>query len=305
LLDPRSQGFAISVKLAELRVVGSGLPEFLVVGAPRSGTTSIASALATHPGVFVPARKELSFFDENWDRGFGWYARYFEDAHHGQLRGEATPGYFASPAAAERIARTNAACKLVVLARDPIERALSHYWLRWSSGRETRALEQVIADETASPEAHASGYLFAHGMYGRNLRRYHGLFGRDAVHVVVFDELASAPDRVLDGCQRFLGVPVERLALDHENGARAPRSLLAIRALARFGRSTWRGKRIVRGLIGEARVRALRDTIYAVLMKPAPKPPFSEASKARLREAFADDLAVFHEELGRTTGWDD
>ncbi len=80
------------------------LPEFLIVGAPKCGTTSLADALSQHPDLFIPERKELGFFDKNWERGMTWLAQYFEQARSEQLRGEATPDYFATPLAAERIA---------------------------------------------------------------------------------------------------------------------------------------------------------------------------------------------------------
>ncbi len=276
------------------------LPEFLIVGAPKCGTTALAESLGQHPGLFIPERKELSFFDVNWERGAGWFASYFDAARDGQLRCEATPDYFATPIAAERIAETNPTCKLIVLARDPIKRAQSHYWFRWNSGRERRSFDQVIADETASPTALAAGYVVRHGMYGQNLDVYRARFGADLIHIVAFDELVREPARVIEGCQRFLGVAQHELVLEQANAAREPRALPASRAIQWFGHYQGAPKRLLRRLVPDAARKKVRGALLRAVSKPTKNPPLTAATRARLYELYAADSERFHRAVGRS-----
>lgn len=280
------------------------LPELLIVGAPKCGTTSLADALGRHPDLFIPERKEPSFFDVNWERGMPWFEAYFAAARPGQLRGEATPEYFATPAAAERIARTNPACKLIVLARDPVARAHSHYWFRRNTGRERRSLDEVIAEETASAEATAAGYLVRHGMYGANLDTYRAHFPAEQLLVLGFDELVREPARVLAEVQRFLGVAPRDLALEQANAARKPYALPVSRAIQWFGRYDGLPKRVLRRLVGEMARKRLRGSLLRFVSKPERNPPLPAETRARLRELYAADSARFQRAIGRTPLWE-
>jgi hypothetical protein len=275
------------------------LPEFLILGAPKCGTTALADALGAHPELFVPERKEPNFFDVNWDRGLDWFAQHFTPAANGQLRGEATPAYFATPIAAERIAQTNPGCKMIVLVREPVSRAHSHYWFRWNTGRERRSIDEVIADELSSPAREAEGYMIRHGMYARNLRRYRELFGADGIHVIGFDELVKEPARVIAECEEFLGVAKVPIAIDHANQARTPRDVLFARTIQILGGYQGAPKRILRALIGENTRRVARLALQKLLSRAVPNPPLPPRTRARLVEIFADDWASFRAATGK------
>jgi hypothetical protein len=279
------------------------LPEFLIIGAPKCGTTSLAAALARHSDLFIPERKEPSFFDVNWDRGFAWFERYFEPARPGQLRGEATPQYFATPIAAQRIAKTNASCKLIVVARDPVLRAHSHYWFRRNSGREQRTIDDVMVDELRSPEAMAAGYLLRHGMYGENLSRFREWFAQELVHVLGFDELVRNSSRALSRCQTHLGVEPRDLELERTNAGRKAYALPISRAIQRLGRYQGLPKRVLRRVIGESLGKRIRRTLLDAVSRPERNPPLEESSRSRLRELYADDSARFQRAVGRPL-WD-
>ena len=104
------------------------LPNFVVIGAMRSGSTSLYKYLQAHPDVFMP-RKEIHFFDVKWDRGIAWYHTRFEGYAGQTAIGEATPTYLADPVALDRMAATIPDARLVAVLRDPIDRAYSHYWM--------------------------------------------------------------------------------------------------------------------------------------------------------------------------------
>lgn len=221
---------------------GQPLPHFIICGAMKCGTTTLHHLLGSHPRVCM-AKGELHFFDidsplqhgdfsfrENgrwvWQdmardpaRLWAWYADRFKDAGAGQLRGEDSTTYLASPIAFRRIAAQREAIKLVVVLRDPVARAWSHYWHWVRTGRATR----TFAD-TLRYEAHT---VLERGMYLDQLIALFTHVPRERVHVVVFEEFILDRDRVVDGLCRFLGIDAGELperALDtHSNRATMPR----------------------------------------------------------------------------------
>jgi hypothetical protein len=268
------------------------LPEFLILGAPKCGTTALADALAAHPALFIPERKEPSFFDVNWERGLDWYAQFFATARPGQQRGEATPDYFASPLAAERIARTNPDVKMIAVARDPVARAHSHYWFRWNTGRERRGIDQVIADELAAPDD-PNGYMIRHGLYGHNAETYRERLGASRLHLILFERLIKDPAVVLAEAQRYLGVEVRDLSLSHANEARNPRTVFVTRAVQWAARYQGPPKRLLRRLVAGTGLQKLRRRILRATSRPQRNPPLSPETHARLTAVFADDYEHF------------
>lgn len=277
------------------------LPSFFIGGAPKCGTTSLANALARHPRVFIPPQKELSFFHcDSYHQGLDAYARYFDEARSDQTAGEATPDYLASDVAAERIRECLPRSRHVFVVREPVERALSHYWFRWNSGRETRALERVIDDELASPGALRAGYVLKHGLYSEQIARYRALFGHDHVQVLLFEELIARPDAALRAVCEFLGVPPVLEALPKDNAARAPRSLTVARGLSAFTKSDGALKQVLRELVPAGARRTIRRRLQDVLSRPTRRPVADPALAARLTQFYAADVAALREQMDLT-----
>ncbi len=106
------------------------IPNFLIVGAAKAGTTTVSSLLRHHPDIFISDLKEPRFFTTNWDRGLQWYRQLFEGAQDHAAVGEASVNYTSAPLESEvprRIAQTLGDIKYVYLVRHPIERIVSHY----------------------------------------------------------------------------------------------------------------------------------------------------------------------------------
>ena len=127
------------------------LPTFLVVGAVKAGTTSLFEYLRTHPDVFMPERKELSFFvhEHNWRRGLDWYRAQFADADGAAAVGEASPSYAWWPSfgrVPERIAATVPDVRLVYVVREPFARMRSMYLHAVALGGERRPIERALAE---------------------------------------------------------------------------------------------------------------------------------------------------------------
>jgi hypothetical protein len=161
------------------------LPNFVIIGAPRSGTTSLAHSLSQHPEVFVTMQvKELHFFDTNFDRGLDWYRQQFSgaDAAAAKAAGEATPTYMYDETAMSRMAETVPDARLIAILRNPVDRAYSHYWMNRSLDREDLLFPVAIEteaerlagddhDEETAQETEARAHQ-ARGTAGRPVRKY-------------------------------------------------------------------------------------------------------------------------------------
>ncbi len=175
------------------------LPDFLVVGAQKSGTTWLDAVLRTHHQVYMPSlRKEVHFFDSNFEKGPEWYTRYFSDARGSHLRiGEATPMYLFDPQVPRRISDTIPHAQIVAIFRNPKDRAVSHYrhaQARWGfSGTFT---EFVAEDNT----------VIARGMYSEQLQRYKELWPPDAILTCIFEEVTNNYDLLVQQLGSFLKI---------------------------------------------------------------------------------------------------
>lgn len=205
------------------------LPDFLVVGAPKAGSTAVHQALNRHPQLFLSSPKEPKFFladecrpDPRTHRGPGdahsarewiWrrdrYERLFDPAPAGTLKGESTPFYLWDPAAHHRIHRMIPAAKLIAIVRDPIERAYSNWTHLWCDGLETEP--DFLAACALEPERVAAGYApfwryLALGRYGEQFAHLFSVFPREQVHVLRYRDLIDSPAATLDAIATFLGV---------------------------------------------------------------------------------------------------
>jgi hypothetical protein len=211
---------------------GRILPDFIIIGAQRCGTTSLYNYVADHPDVASAFMKETHFFDLHFAKGLGWYRAHFPSAVHRQtvqlLRhrrlfvGEATPYYLFYPHAARRVRAVVPNAKLIVLLRNPIDRAYSHYHHEVSMGFETASFEEAIAreeavlpEETAKVLANEGYRSFAHfhysyvarGLYADQLESWVKLFGRDQLLIIKSEDFYANPSMVLGQVLQFLGLP--------------------------------------------------------------------------------------------------
>jgi hypothetical protein len=192
------------------------LVNFLIAGVQKGGTTALFDYLAATGEFALPQVKELHFFDDDgqdWARpDYGAYhARFPEPA--GRPCGEATPIYGYWPHSLERIARYNAAMKLIVLLRDPVQRAWSHWRMEYGRGAETAPFAWCIREGRqrlfdAEPWGfHREFSYVERGFYGEQLERAFGLFGREQVLVLRSEDLRADPGPPLDAIRAFLGLP--------------------------------------------------------------------------------------------------
>lgn len=193
------------------------LPQFLVVGAMRSGTTSLYTDLVRHPQVRPPLAKELHYFSLHHDRGTDWYRRCFPVLADGEQTFEATPYYLFDPQVPARVAATLPDARFVVVLRDPVERAVSHYLHTRRTGDEPLGLGEALAAEPERLAAAAPGqrrhevlrrysYL-SRSRYGEQLARWFEHVDPARVLVLRTEELAERPQDQLDRVHDHVGLP--------------------------------------------------------------------------------------------------
>ncbi|GAB3731143.1 sulfotransferase family protein [Nocardiopsis nanhaiensis] len=218
------------------------LPDFLICGAQRSGTTSLFKALSLHPAVTGPTlRKGVHYFDTGHHNGLDWYRAHFPlratlRARRGRDRirvCESSPYYLFHPLAAERIAKDLPEARIVVILRDPVERAYSAHAHETARGFETepfaKALEleegrlagseqRLLEEPGYYSHSHQHHGYVSRGRYVDQLERMERHVGRERMHVVDYADLFDGRSRALDEIAQFLDLPpVPQRAPGHHN----------------------------------------------------------------------------------------
>jgi hypothetical protein len=270
-------------------------PDWVILGAPRAGTTTLASWLGRHPQGFVPPAKEVSYFDLHYDRGQAWYDAQFAAAASGQLLGDATPAYLYSDKALDRLAADAPAARLIVILREPAERVWSHWVYNRALGLEPRSFSKAIAaerrDPTNAPWRLPIGYLGC-SRYARRLESVAGRFDREQLLVLFFDDLRSDPAAVFGSACRHLGIEgLPPPDTSSHNAGRLPRSALLQHALMRMHAGSWPG--------------GLGPRLARLNTRPGGAPPMPVHVAADLKSEFVDDNRQLVRWLGRDLppGW--
>ena len=190
------------------------LVNFLVVGVQKGGTTALHEYLAEQGGVALPDVKEVHFFDDegqDWSRPDyrAYHARFPDPA--GRPCGEVTPIYSYWPQSLERIFAYNPAMRLVLMLRDPVERAWSHWRMEYARGAEREPFAWCVRQGRrrlfeAEPWGHHREFSYVErGFYGEQVERLFGLFPKEQVLVLRSDDLRDDPAPVLASVRRFIG----------------------------------------------------------------------------------------------------
>lgn len=180
----------------------AALPDFLIVGAMKCGTTTLAAQLASQPGVFMATPKEPNFFSDDavWAQGPEWYRGLFAAAPAGALRGEASTHYTKLPTHPHTLARMTtllAAPRIVYMIREPVARAVSHLIHEWSQGQ--------MAGDPAHAFAHHPE-LVDYGRYGMQIAPYVDRFGAANVCLTCLEALNADPAAEFARIGAFLGL---------------------------------------------------------------------------------------------------
>jgi len=202
--------------------VGAQLPNFLVIGAAKSGTTSFFDYLGQHPDIFISPVKEPNFFafsgessldyhisDIPWVlgsvRNFEDYRGLFSRANSHNAIGEASGTYLFHPRAAERIHRFIPDAKLIAILRNPVDRAYSAWLMHHRRGKEKRPFKEILA-MNEQPTRYYRGSYLEKGLYCQQLMRYFKYFDRDQIRIFLYDQLCDDPHSLVQETYSFLGV---------------------------------------------------------------------------------------------------
>lgn len=204
------------------------LPHFVIIGTQRGGTTSLYNYLTEHPQIARMKRREVHYFTLHFSKGMSWYRKQFPSAARERLKRlsmrelitcEATPYYLFHPLVPARLHAALPNTKLIVLLRNPIDRAFSHYHLVRKKNQETLSFAEALEAESArlageedrmradpdyySLDHHQHAYL-ARGHYAEQLQRWFDVFPREQMHIIKSEELYADPRSVVKGALRFV-----------------------------------------------------------------------------------------------------
>lgn len=202
-------------------------PDFMIIGAPKSGTTSLWQALCTHPCIIPPLSKEIHFFNRQIHKGLKWYSRYFPPLHkfskNNFITGEGTPNYLDDPICPSFIASLFPDIKLIIVTREPIDRAISHWHhnQRYNESmrlREPRNILDAIQDEMEILELFGmdsleNGELFlselgyiSRGLYSYHINKWLDYFPLSQILIIRSEEMFKNPEKALKSSFDFLGL---------------------------------------------------------------------------------------------------
>ena len=269
---------ARTAELSADTVDAGRLPDFLVIGATKAGTTSLHRWLSGHPDIFVSPHKEMRFFlpGHRWEKGLDWYRAQFAEAD-GRRTGEFSNGYGRGHEHAGVPGRVRAILpdvRLVYLIRHPIDRLVSHYRHRLVTGRDWRAPDAAIAADASYVQT---------GCYGAELERWHAVFPAERILVIRSEHLFAQPSRELARLTAHLGVAKHTAPLAAENRANARRRMPApLRRLIGTTAAFSSGRRLGRALQRLPGLPLVSETPVVL----------SDATRARLREIYEADRAI-------------
>jgi hypothetical protein len=217
------------------RLATSGLrllPDFIIIGTQRGGTTSLYYYLVEYAGVAPAQHKEVHFFDDHFQQGMRWYRAQFPTAaqkylteHAGRRRfltGESSPYYLFDPRIPARVRAALPDIKLIVLLRNPVDRAYSHHWLSTHEGHETLPFEQAIRKEEERlrgeqekmlADDHYESYNHRHyaylsrGIYADQLQNWLQVFPAEQFLILKSEDLYQNPVSITKQVLEFLGLP--------------------------------------------------------------------------------------------------
>ena len=204
------------------------LPDFLIIGAQKAGTTALYAYLRRHPAITGPSWKEVSYFDRHYGRGEAWYRGNFPNRvrARGKLVGEASPSYIFHPLGPERVKALVPEARLVALIRNPVDRALSHYHHEVALGREPLRFEDALdaeedrlrgeGERLAADPSYFSRAWWSHayksrGRYAEQLERWLAVFPREQLLILPSEDLGGEPERTHARVLDFLGAAPHRL----------------------------------------------------------------------------------------------
>jgi hypothetical protein len=287
------------------------LPNFFILGAAKAGTTTLWDLLNQHPQVYLSFSKEPMYFsrDDFFAHGLDWYRDTYFAGWNGQpLIGEATPHYlYWAEKVAPRLARTvgPGAPKLIVIFREPLQRAYSWYWNMIKEGKETLAFPEALEAEPRNLKEHwdqlysfgAMTYGYARGsQYASQLQHYLDLFPRENFYFLLQEDLRKDFAATLRGLFAFLGIdPTVTVQPVVSNPSAMPRS----RGFHQLLHGPSRLKDFLKRLLPYNLRYRLKTDLAEANLRPFDYPPLDPSLAASLRPRFAEEVSRLAKMINR------
>jgi hypothetical protein len=298
-------------------------PNFFIVGAQKAGTTSLYFYLKEVPQVYMSPLKEPFYFSphvvhnsaSDIIRDKKEYLRLFEKANGYTAIGEATPIYLWDPDAPKLIHQTVPHARIIMILRDPIERAYSNYLMRVRySGVQSSFYDELMRDYRSQDKLYGKSQLYVEfGMYYEQVKRYFDIFGREQVKVIIFEEFVKHPEQTVNEVLGFLGVKYTVTEIrEQHNPYSVPRTPLSRWIFAVF---RWLRARNIRFykllmLLPDSVLESLplpsgKSSGFAarILFKRIEKPKIEPEAFKFLQELYHDDVLRLESLLGRSLPW--
>jgi hypothetical protein len=297
-------------------------PNFFIVGAQKAATSSLYQYLKEIPGVYMSPIKEPFYFAPHTVQGNASdligdkkeYLQLFEKARGYIAVGEATPIYLWDPDAPKLIHQTVPHARIIMILRDPIERAYSNYlMMRKYSGRKASFYDELMRDSKIQERIYGISQLYVEfGMYYEQVKRYFDTFGMEQVKVIIFEEFVKHPERSINEVLDFLGVNYTVTAIREQyNQYSVPRSPISLWIFAFF---RWLRTKNIRfykilTLLPDSMVESLplptgdSGFVAKILFKRTEKPKIEPKALRYLQETYRDDVPKLESLLGRSLPW--
>jgi len=284
-------------------------PNFFIVGAPKAGSTSLYSYLANTVGVYMSSVKEPNYFQgDDLEHGprtvmrfeKSKYLKLFQEVKDEKAIGEASTRYLRDPNSAKFIHEFVPKAKIIILLRDPVERAFSHYLMQKGNGVEKKSLHEVITRKIESikngkeePKTSIDA-----GLYTTSVKRYWDIFGKDNVKIIIFEEFIKNPRKTVKDVLDFLSVDAEppKTIEKSFNPYGVPRGKLGEKLLQSKTIKKFSSQIIPQSLRWKLRQK--------VLLKKESKPKLSDEDRVMLENFYKNDVKNLKNLLKIEFPWD-
>ena len=282
------------------------LPNFFVVGAAKAGTTSLYEYLKATSGVYMPPVKEPAYFSPAIPEDFGdkvsdldGYLDLFREIDGEHAVGEATPFYLWDPESPRLIREAVPEAKVIIMLRDPVERAFSDYlMLSVYYDFEPLSFTEALQANARQQESRWGARLYLElGEYSKQVQRYLDVFGTSKVKVILFEDFKTDTRGTVNEVLKFLNVPETHSMEISEvhNPFSVPKTRLAQQIIS---------NEALRRLAQRFVPKPARDlVIHKLLFKRTPKPQMPESARAFLQEYYREDVSILRAMLNRELPW--
>lgn len=275
---------------------------FICIGAQKAGTTTLADIISRHPDIYIPPIKETKYFlfDEDYQKGKTFYDSYFKTLGNQKAIGEVDPDYLLFPITAQRIADTlGKNIRLIVILRNPADRAYSHYLMTKKKGLEPFEFEKALEEEKNRKHNIREQKIFAYlerGYYGKQISEFLKVFPKENFLFLTFeDDLIKNKVQTIENVQKFLNVEIIPLDLNVHSNEAGEAVNEKLRDLVRRPNFT---KRILKAVLPSKEFRkSIRKFFIRKNLQKATAPKMDEATKKRIIETYFKSDIQFTESI--------